>query len=221
MVKNQEKGGPDEKGMQEEQAVKVTINREAVEAAKAQGDEEPGEKSFEELPKSELIEKYSRLQEEKAEAFDLYLRSQAEMENVRKRARKEKEDWLKYANESLIKELLPVLDNLEQAIHHTNDQKSIDALREGVELTLKGLKDSLKKSGLEELEAQGEAFDPCYHEAVSEIEDKEVKPGTVLHELQKGYLLNQRLIRPAKVVVSRGGDEDTPKDDKKNEDFCE
>ena len=80
----------------------------------------------------------------------------------------------------------------------------MDALREGVELTLKGLKDTLVKSGLEQVKTEGEAFDPCFHEAVSQQEDKSVEAGMVLYELQKGYILNQRLIRPAMVVVSKG-----------------
>jgi molecular chaperone GrpE len=100
------------------------------------------------------------------------------------------------------------LDNLENAISHTQNESSLQALKEGVELTLKGLKDSLVKSGLDEVKAEGEPFDPCFHHAVSELEDKSVKAGTILNELQKGYLLNQRLIRPAMVVVSKGGPND-------------
>ena len=184
-----------------------------------QGDEKSGEKDHETLEKhpekmtkSELIEKVRALQEKSAENFDLYLRSQAEMENVRKRSKKEKEDWVKYANETLIKEILPVMDNLENALSHSNNENSLHALREGIALTLKGLKDSLAKAGVEEVKAKGEPFDPCFHEAVSELEDPDTKPGIVVHELQRGYVLNQRLIRPAMVVVSRGGQTDSPND---------
>ena len=133
---------------------------------------------------------------------------------MKKRSKKEKEEWIKYANEKLVKDLLPVLDNLENAISHSKNESSVDALREGVELTLKGLKDTLVKSGLEEIKAQDESFDPSYHHAVSEQEDEKRKAGVICHELQKGYTFNQRLIRPAMVVVSKGkpGGKPTPDD---------
>jgi molecular chaperone GrpE len=162
-------------------------------------------KEIQEMTKEEPLDKLEELRETSQKNFDLYLRSQAEIENVKKRHKKEKEDWLKYANESLIRDLLPSLDNLEKALAHANSENPVHALREGVELTLKGLKDALAKSGLEEVPAHGEAFDPCFHEAVAQIEDDQVKPGTIVEELQKGYLLNKRLIRPAMVVVSKTG----------------
>jgi molecular chaperone GrpE len=162
-------------------------------------------KALQGMTKEDLLEKLEEVRTVSQKNYDLYLRSQAEIENIKKRHKKEKEDWLKYANESLIRELLPSLDNLEKALAHANHKHPVHALREGVELTLKGLKDALTKSGLEEVTARGEAFDPCFHEAVSQIEDDRVKPGTVVEELQKGYVLNKRLIRPAMVVVSKAG----------------
>lgn len=162
------------------------------------------EKPLEKMTKSELLEKLQVLQEESEKNHDLYLRSEAEIENIKKRNKKEKEEWVKYANETLIKEILPVIDNLEMALSHSNNENSIQALREGVELTLKGLRDTLEKSGLEEIKAEGEPFDPNYHHAVSEQEDENVEAGIILQELQRGYTLNKRLIRPAMVVVSKG-----------------
>ncbi len=192
-----------------------------------QGDEEPTEKKhkteekpLEKMTKAELLEKIKGLQEESKKNYDLYLRSQAEMENIKKRNAKEKEEWIKYANETLIKEILPVMDNLENAISHTQNENSLQSLKEGVELTLKGLKDSLVKSGLAEVKAEGEPFDPCFHHAVSELEDKSVKAGIIIQELQKGYLLNQRLIRPAMVVLSKGGPNDATGHDKTLEEVC-
>jgi molecular chaperone GrpE len=164
---------------------------------------EPADKALEKLTKEELLKEAREFQREADKNYDLYLRSQAEMENMKKRSRKEKEDYLKFANESLIKEMLPVLDNLGQALSHSDNQNNVHALKEGLRLTLKGLKDTLSKSGLEEVKSLGEAFDPCFHEAVSEMDDPKAKPGTVLTELQKGYTLNTRLIRPAMVVVNR------------------
>lgn len=160
--------------------------------------------SLEALPKSELIQKIQQLQEEVKAHYDLYLRSQAEMENLKKRHQKEKEDWRKFATEKLIKDLLPAVDSLQNAIAHARDGNSVDSLREGLELTLKGLRSALETAGLEEVQAEGEAFDPCFHEAISMQEDEHHKAGYVLQELQKGYTLNERLLRPAVVVVSKG-----------------
>ena len=164
---------------------------------------EPLDKALDKMSPEELLEKAREFQRESEKNYDLYLRSQAEMENLKKRVRKEKEDYLKFANENLIKEMLPVLDNLGKALSHSDNENNVHALKEGIRLTLKGLKDTLAKSGLEEVKTLGEPFDPCFHEAVSELDDPKAKPGIVLTELQKGYTLNARLIRPAMVVVSR------------------
>ena len=178
-------------------------------------------RSLEDLSKTELIEKIQSLQEEADKNYDLYVRSQAEMENFKKRNAKEKEDVVRYANETLIKEILPVMDNLEKAISHAQQDNAVDALREGVELTLKGLKDSLKKAGLKEVEAQGHPFDPCFHEAVSEMVDERAKPGAVIQELQKGYVLNGRLIRPSMVIVNRRKDTKDSDGDNVPREACE
>jgi molecular chaperone GrpE len=105
------------------------------------------------------------------------------------------------------------VDNLEMALSHSQDENSVEALREGVELTLKGLRGTLEKSGLEAVKAEGESFDPNYHHAVSEQTDKNVETGKILQELQRGYTLNKRLIRPAMVIVSKGSVEDAADDD--------
>lgn len=180
---------------------KIPVRNDGKNHAEADSDA----KSLQEMSRDELLEKVDEALKAADKNYDLYVRSQAELENIKKRQKREKEDWLKFANESLIKALLPSLDNLEKALEHADNENSGDALKQGVELTLKGIKDALAKSGLEEVHARGEAFDPCFHEAVSQIEDPRVKPGTIVEELQKGYLLNKRLIRPAMVVVSRSG----------------
>jgi molecular chaperone GrpE len=182
---------------------------------------EPVDKSLDKMTKEELVEKIQELQKESQRNYDLYLRSQAEMENMKKRNRKDKEDWLKFAGETLIKEMLPVLDNLEKALSHSNNENTVHALKEGIHLTLKGLKDSLSKSGLEEVKALGEPFDPCFHEAVSEMDDPKAKPGIVITELQKGYVLNSRLIRPAMVVVNRKKAAQQADQDKNSERACD
>jgi molecular chaperone GrpE len=187
---------------------KETPIEEVLQEEVIEEDGEAEEKAPEKMTKKELIQKVNEFQEESKKHYDLYLRSEAEIENIRKRNKKEKEDWIRYANETLIKDILPVIDNLEMAISHTQNEDAFQALKEGVELTLKGLKDTLEKSGLEEVKAEGEPFDPCYHHAVSEMEDQSMEPGTIVQELQKGYTLKQRLIRPAMVVVCKGGPED-------------
>lgn len=161
------------------------------------------EKPLEDMLKKELIQRVTELQEKVDSNFDQYLRAQAEIENIIKRNKKEKEDWIKYSNENLIKEILPVIDSLEKAVSFSNNDNQLNGLKEGVELTLKSLMDALTKAGVEEVEAEGKAFDPAYHHAVFEQEDEKVEPGIVLKELQKGYTLNQRLIRPSMVVLSK------------------
>ena len=155
------------------------------------------------MTKAQLKEKVGEVEAASHKNLDLYLRSQAEIENLKKRYQKEQQGLVKFANESLIKQLLPVADNLEKAVAHSQNETSIEALREGVDLTLKGLMDILQKAGVETVEAVGEPFDPNFHEAVSEVVDDAVEPGTVIKDLQKGYTLNQRLIRPSMVVISK------------------
>ena len=190
----------------EEQKVKEVSLEESREQAEEGLEPEPRkekETPLEKMTKAELLERVKEAQELEEKNFDLYLRSQAEIENVKKRAQQEKTELAKFSNESLIKQLLPVADSLEKAIAHSEEGNSIDALREGVKLTLKGLMDTLKRAGLEEVKSVDEPFDPNFHEAVSEQEDSSVRPGTVTKELQKGYLLNERLIRPSMVVISK------------------
>ncbi len=158
---------------------------------------------LEKMKKEELIERIGAIQELADKNYELYVRSQAEIENLRKRFQKDKQDLAKFANDTIIRQLLPVADNLEKAIAHAMDANSLDALIEGINLTLKGFLDTLEKNGVERVEALNQPFDPNYHEAVSEAQNDAVEPGTVLNELQKGYTLNKRLIRPAMVVVSK------------------
>jgi len=170
--------------------------------------EEAVEEAAEDIPlehmtKAQLIEKVQALEAEKEENRDLYLRAKADTENMKRRFQKEKQDLVKYGTETLIKQLLPVADNLEKAIAHSQEKVSLKTLQEGVNLTLKGFMDTLKKAGVAPIEAVGEPFDPNFHEAMSEIEAKDAEPGTVVNEFQKGYTLNDRLLRPSMVVISK------------------
>ena len=165
------------------------------------------QKLVEEMTKQELIEKLKDTEQKAQENYDLYMRTYAEMENIKKRGLKEKEDLAKFANESLIKELLPVIDSLEKALSHVDDGSNPSGLAEGIKLTLNGLMATLEKAGLEEVEAMGKPFDPNFHEAISQQADDTVPPKHVIMEMQKGYLLNGRLIRPSMVVISQGNGE--------------
>ena len=168
-----------------------------------ESDNEESEIPLEKMTKGQLLNRVKEVQETADKNFDLYVRSQAEIDNLKKRFQRDKTELCKFSNESLIKNLLSVGDNLEKAIAHSDNDNSLDALREGVELTLKGLMDTLEREGLESVKALGELFDPNFHEAVSELQDNSAKPGTVIQELQKGYILNHRLIRPAMVIVNK------------------
>jgi molecular chaperone GrpE len=161
-------------------------------------------KRVEEMTKQELLKKLKETEEEAQSNYELYMRVYAEMENVKKRGIKEREELRKYANESLIKEILPVIDNLQKAISHAQNDENPSGLVEGLEMTLGGLMKTLETAGLKEVEAEGKPFDPNFHEAISQQRDDTVPPGHVATEFQRGYLLNGRLIRPAMVVVSQG-----------------
>ena len=164
--------------------------------------EDAPEPDLEELPREALLEKVQAVQEAADQNYDQYVRCQAEIENLKKRFARDKESLIRYANETLVRQLLPIVDSLQEALKHGDDH-SIAALREGVELTLKGLLDALRKAGVEEVQALGERFDPNYHEAVSVLSRADCEPGVVLEELQTGYLLHDRLVRPAMVVVNQ------------------
>jgi molecular chaperone GrpE len=162
------------------------------------------EPRLEEMTREQLIEKLEAARDEAGRNLETYLRVAADLENIKKRHLRDREETRKFSNEALIKSLLAVIDNLEQAlVHSEGDSDTVACVTEGVQLTLKGLMDILTKEGLVRVTSVGEPFDPNFHEAVSEMEDESVEPGTIIHELQSGYLLNGRLIRPAKVVVSR------------------
>jgi molecular chaperone GrpE len=133
--------------------------------------------------------------------WDKFLRERADLENLRKRFQKEKEDLFKYGNENLIQEILPSVDNLERALEHAGDDNA-SSINEGVRMTLNMLLSSLKKFGVTPIEAKGALFDPAFHQAMSQVETADQEPNTVVQEFQKGYMLNDRLLRPAMVTVA-------------------
>jgi molecular chaperone GrpE len=161
-------------------------------------------------PASERDSELERLQKEASEMRELAQRKQAELENYRKRMERERLDLARYAGADVVKEVLPVLDNLERAQSYAAGS-SEEQLRDGVAIVHRQLQEILKGLGLTEVESQGKPFDPNFHEAVSQNETEEHPDGTVLSVFQKGYLFKDRLLRPAMVSVARapsgGGEE--------------
>ncbi|WP_136254868.1 nucleotide exchange factor GrpE [Onishia niordana] len=149
-----------------------------------------------------LAAKVEELEESLQEAKDQQLRAAAEAQNVRRRAEQDVEKARKFALEKFVKELLPVIDSLEKALEAMEDGAS-DTHREGVSMTLKMQQDVLAKFGVEAVDPEGEPFDPQYHEALTMVPSPDVEPNSVIEVMQKGYLLNGRLVRPAMVVVSQ------------------
>lgn len=147
-----------------------------------------------------LTESLRQAELKATEHYDAWLRAKAETENVRRRAQDDIAKASKFAAEKFAQAMLPVKDSLEAAL--ANDNTSIDTLREGVELTLKQLSSAFTGAGLQEEAPAGQKFDPNKHQAISALE-ADGEPNTVLNVLQKGYLLNERVIRPALVIVSK------------------
>jgi molecular chaperone GrpE len=151
-----------------------------------------------------------KLKAELSEANDKYLRLYAEMENYRKKVRKDREEYLAYCNEDLLYELLPVMDNLEMALVHSakSSEEAQGSLRQGVENTLREFNRTLEKFGLKAIGAVGQPFDPAYHHAMSQIERPDVQPGNVAEEMRRGYLYKEKVLRPSLVAVSKKTEED-------------
>ncbi|MBQ0746806.1 MAG: nucleotide exchange factor GrpE [Marinobacter sp.] len=182
---------------------------EAVDAsAEAAGEQEAGQGETSEL---------DALKAQVQEFQEQMLRSQAEMQNVRRRAEMDVEKAHKFALEKFVKELLPVADSLEKAVESTEGQGDtgdlVASIRQGVEMTLSLLESSLKKFNVEPLNPIGEPFDPQHHEAMSMVPAPDAEPNSVVAVVQKGYLLNGRVVRPAMVMVAKA--QDAPKIDEK------
>lgn len=150
-------------------------------------------------------ERVAALEQELAEAKDRTLRVAADLENFRRRALKDREEAHNFGHQNLVKDLLPSVDNLERAVDHARKggEESASGLLEGVELVLRELHSVLAKHGVTPIEALGQPFDPALHEAMAQVTDGSQPPGTVVEVFQRGYQLRARLLRPARVVVSK------------------
>jgi molecular chaperone GrpE len=198
------------------QKKKIKINIDTEETAKNENAEKPAptdnkplesetgdaENSDAGNPLKKMEAKLEAKEEEAKETYDRLLRVSADFENYKKRAAREMEEVRKYANQSLLKEMLSVVDNLELAINSSNDGKNTDqTLIEGLNLTLNEILRVFEKFNVTPIEAQGKTFDPAYHEAVMREETDDYPENSVISEL-KGYLIHDRLLRPAMVVVA-------------------
>ena len=177
----------------EHSAPEITVleKRLAEKAAQESDDEETGEAPV------NLVGALEQIDELNARV----LRLTADYDNYRKRAQREKEDVRQFSNQDLLEKLLPVLDNFEMAI--TAVKEADPSIKDGVQMIYDQLFAVLKDSGMEPIDAMGEAFDPNLHEALSQEETADVNEGTVVQQVQRGYKLNERLVRPARVVVAK------------------
>lgn len=154
-------------------------------------------------PTARAAEEVAQLRRDHERLRDLYVRKLADFDNYRKRQEREMAEFRKLASAELVRDLLPVLDNLDRAL--AVNHAGAGGLREGVELVRRQLRDTLTKHGIEELDPLGEAFDPAFHEAVQRRESDEVVENTIVEVLQKGFLMHGRLLRAAMVVVAVPG----------------
>jgi len=151
----------------------------------------------------EMETRLESVEQEAKEAHDRFLRVSAEFENYKKRSAREMDEFRKFANESLIREMLTVVDNLERALNSSNnDNQANSHIAEGVDMTLKEILKVFEKFNVKPIEALGKPFDPNFHQAAMREETNERPENTVLNELEKGYMIHDRLLRPAMVVVS-------------------
>ena len=154
-------------------------------------------------PLQKLRQEIVLAKEEAGKNWDLYLRERADLENARKRHQRDREEAIRFANDRLLREMIPVLDNLERAVDHAEQGDDSQSLLEGVNMTINQFRKVLEDFGAKPINALGEDFDPNLHQAMGQIESSEQAPNTVISEFQKGYLLNERLLRPSLVMVAR------------------
>ena len=160
-----------------------------------------------------LREQLDAKEQEAKNNYDRYVRQVAEAENFKKRNARERDEAIRFANEALLKDLIPIVDNLERAIAHAPASNDGSSLVAGVEMILKGFLDVLNKFGVCQIAAVGQPFDPAKHEAMAQVETVEYPPNVVVDELHKGYMFRDRLLRPTLVSVSKAPETKEKKND--------
>jgi len=174
------------------------INPQNQELSGSQGEQGSGPSEVEKLRQELEVKELEAKQN-----YDRFLRQVAELENFKKRTAREKEETIKYANENLIKDLLPILDNLERAVDYAKGGGDGRPLLDGIDMVLKSFIDVLNKYGVTQISAIGQTFDPKKHQAIAQVESEKEEPNTVIEEHLKGYYLLDRLLRPSLVTVAK------------------
>ena len=164
-----------------------------------------------EAPLKELQSRLEEKEKEAAENYDKYLRISAELDNYKKHAARERADLIKFSNETIIKDILPVMDSLDRALDHAQNAGGNDKFLHGLKIIHSQLLQFLEKHGVRRVESVGKEFDPNIHEAVLKVESKEHGDNEIIEEFEKGYLLHNRLLKPAKVSVSKHVSDDEDK----------
>jgi molecular chaperone GrpE len=185
----------------EHKDLKEEIDGQGQAAIASSDEDENGDKEV--LAKNaKLKEEPEKKEKEAAVNYDKYLRAVADLENYKKRSIREKADIIKYGKEEIIKDILPFVDSLDRALDHA-DSSGVQAFKEGIRLIQEQLLSCLKKHGVEKIDSVGLDFDPNFHEAMMQVESEEHAENKVVNEVQKGYLLNGRLLRPSKVCICK------------------
>ncbi len=198
------KGMADEEVKDQAEEVAQDESAEEAEGGEDAGAEGEAGAQAEEQPEALTAEEFQKkLDEAKAAVLDIRMRSQAELENFKKRLEREHSEHLKYASEKVMKDLVPTLDNLELAITYGSKSEACEDMMKGIVMTQKLLLEACGRHGLSAVGKEGEPFDPALHEAVMTEDRADLEPGTVSRVMQSGYQLEGRILRPAKVVVNK------------------
>ena len=192
----------DDSGQKRQEGAREEFQETAEEIAELVSEETGAEKCLSEADVAQLRSELESAKRAVEEEHNLYMRALADFANYKRRRQDESETQMQFANQELILKLLPVVDNFERALRAAQENENFQALAEGVSLTLRQLQDILEKEGIKPIEAVGQEFDPNVHEAVMRMESKDYPDNTVVEELEKGYMLGSRVIRPAKVKVA-------------------
>ncbi|MBU0634351.1 MAG: nucleotide exchange factor GrpE [Candidatus Omnitrophica bacterium] len=180
------------------------MENDATQEALSQGQDSPARTI--EIPEKEYLELKGK-EKEACDSNERILRLQADFDNIRKRMERDRIEFLKFADEEVMSELIPFVDDFQRAFSAADNTKDFNVLHRGVEMILNHLLELLKKKGVCAIEAVGKKFDPKYHEAVLQVESDEYPENTVIEQMQKGYLYNDRVLRTAKVKVSKPKEE--------------
>jgi len=211
MVKGQQ-------GSENEEEISIMMDQENTaenQDVESSADDVNGE-AVEQTEEEVAFEVVEKLQAENAELKDRLMRALAEVENIRRRTDKEKGDMVKFAVSPLAKELMPVADNLQRALEHIpaaiqgSDDEQVKNFLVGIDMTKNMLQDAFAKNKIEYVNPEGEKFDYKLHQAMTEVENTGLPAGTVVTVMQAGYVLNERLLRPAMVAVAKGNPEEKP-----------